>query len=178
MLAFRVKTTGVRQEQFINEAEKTTVQIIDVGGQKSERKKWMNQFDSVDLVIYFSSLDGYSLELHECDGNRLDDDLQLFRNLMLEVPQKKFWLFLQTKYDVLEKTLLVSPITNTYPEIPVDKAKDATFVAKFLQEKFDEIFDGQKIVFFTANMLVTDQLGVVWDTIRKYLMAGLLKAYV
>ena len=33
--------------------------MIDVGGQRSERKKWLNCFDSVQAIIYVVALSEY-----------------------------------------------------------------------------------------------------------------------
>ena len=37
-----------------------TFQIVDVGGQRSERRKWIHCFDDVKAIIYLASLSGYN----------------------------------------------------------------------------------------------------------------------
>jgi len=32
-------------------------QMVDVGGQRAERRKWLHHFDDVDAVIYLAALD-------------------------------------------------------------------------------------------------------------------------
>lgn len=39
--------------------------VIDVAGQKSQRKKWIHFFDSVTAVIFFMSLSSYCEILEE-----------------------------------------------------------------------------------------------------------------
>lgn len=34
-------------------------QLHDVGGRRSERKKWLNRFQDIDVVIFVVSLTGY-----------------------------------------------------------------------------------------------------------------------
>ena len=41
--------------------------IVDVGGQQSERKKWIHCFDGVNAVIFVSALNEYDLVLAEDD---------------------------------------------------------------------------------------------------------------
>ena len=41
--------------------------MIDVGGQRSERKKWLRCFDSIQAVIFIASLAEYDQVLAE-DG--------------------------------------------------------------------------------------------------------------
>jgi hypothetical protein len=76
-LRMRVRTTGVitqpltiRDKQF---------QIIDVGGQRSERKKWFNQFSNVTAVIFVTAISEFDQNLYEDDQtNRLQESLDLF----------------------------------------------------------------------------------------------------
>lgn len=50
MLRARIKTTGIRELHFaIKDIEFT---IVDVGGQRSERRKWIHCFDNVTSIIY------------------------------------------------------------------------------------------------------------------------------
>ncbi len=44
--------------------------IVDVGGQKSERKKWLHCFEGVDAVIFCVALSEYDLVLME-DGQKV-----------------------------------------------------------------------------------------------------------
>lgn len=34
--------------------------VVDVGGQRNERKKWMHCFDDVKAIVFFVSLAGYN----------------------------------------------------------------------------------------------------------------------
>ena len=39
--------------------------MFDVGGQRSERKKWIQCFDDVKAILYVVALSGYDMFLHE-----------------------------------------------------------------------------------------------------------------
>ena len=41
--------------------------IVDVGGQRSERKKWIHCFEDVTAILFFVALSAYDLGLRE-DG--------------------------------------------------------------------------------------------------------------
>lgn len=41
------------------------LRIVDVGGQRSERKKWIHCFEDVTAILFFVSLSAYDLGLRE-----------------------------------------------------------------------------------------------------------------
>ena len=41
--------------------------IVDVGGVRSERRKWIHGFDDVKAVLFVAALSGYDMTLNE-DG--------------------------------------------------------------------------------------------------------------
>ena len=43
------------------------LRIVDVGGQRSERKKWIHCFEDVTAILFFVALSAYDLGLRE-DG--------------------------------------------------------------------------------------------------------------
>jgi len=181
VLASRVITTGVVEQEFPIPKESLTIKIVDVGGQRSERRKWMSQFEGVDLVMYFSALDGYALQMHECEANRLVDDLRLFASLMLLVPQKKSWVFMQNKMDLFQKTLIEHPITAHFPdEIPKDKAQNVDFCVKFLEDRFRDKWVGerQNIRFYQTCGLDTNQIRLIWTEIKKNLTSQTVNNYI
>jgi len=73
----RGKTLGVVEMHF--EIENQTFTIVDVGGQRNERKKWIHCFEGVAAVIFVTSLSEYDQTLFE-DGttNRMLESLKLF----------------------------------------------------------------------------------------------------
>ena len=50
-------TTGIIEYPF--ELDKFTFRMVDVGGQRSERRKWIHCFDNVTSVIFLVSLSEY-----------------------------------------------------------------------------------------------------------------------
>ncbi|XP_065826477.1 guanine nucleotide-binding protein G(o) subunit alpha-like [Oscarella lobularis] len=77
-LRARVRTTGIIETNFRVGA--ITYRLFDVGGQRSERRKWIQCFDDVKAVLFVCALSGYDMTLYE-DGttNRLDESLTLFQ---------------------------------------------------------------------------------------------------
>ncbi|XP_015359299.2 guanine nucleotide-binding protein subunit alpha-15, partial [Marmota marmota marmota] len=63
VLRSRMPTTGINEYCF--SVQKTKLRIVDVGGQKSERKKWIHCFENVMALIYLASLSEYDQCLEE-----------------------------------------------------------------------------------------------------------------
>ena len=78
VLQSRVQTTGIVETSF--KSGNITYQIFDVGGQRSERRKWLHCFDDVKAVLFVASLSGYDMTLNE-DGttNQMEESLNLFQ---------------------------------------------------------------------------------------------------
>ncbi len=58
MIMARIRTTGIVVSEVIEKPYK--FEIVDVGGQRSERRKWIHCFDDVKAIIYLASLSGYN----------------------------------------------------------------------------------------------------------------------
>ena len=53
-----------------------TCRIVDVGGQRSERKKWIHCFEDVTAILFFVALSAYDLGLRE-EQAIVSDDISL-----------------------------------------------------------------------------------------------------
>lgn len=49
------------------------LRVYDVGGQRSERKKWIHCFDEVNAIIFIVALSEYDQTLHEDEHTVLVD---------------------------------------------------------------------------------------------------------
>eukprot|EP01084_Bolivina_argentea_P171328 296828_1 len=80
ILLVRSKSTGVTEQEYNFGA--TRVSVIDVGGQRSERKKWINCFAGVTAVIFVADLSCYNEVLYEdYYTNAMTDQLELFDDI-------------------------------------------------------------------------------------------------
>jgi G-protein alpha subunit len=58
--------------------------VVDVGGQRNERRKWIHCFDNVKAVVYLVGLSGYNQCLFEdASVNRMQESLRLFKQVRL-----------------------------------------------------------------------------------------------
>ena len=76
----RHRTTGVIEQKF--EIKGTHFHIFDVGGQRSERKKWIHCFEHVTAVIFVAALSSFNELMFEDDSqNALIDSIDLFEEI-------------------------------------------------------------------------------------------------
>lgn len=99
----RVRTSGIKEEDILIDEIKFTV--IDVGGQRGERRKWIHVFDNVTIVIFVAAISEYDQVLMEDDTkNRLLEALDLFEMIcQQEAFRKTNFLVMLNKYDLFEK---------------------------------------------------------------------------
>jgi hypothetical protein len=56
--------------------------MFDVGGQREERRKWIQCFNDVTAIIFVTACSGFNLVLIEDERqNRLKESLDLFKNI-------------------------------------------------------------------------------------------------
>eukprot|EP00485_Elphidium_margaritaceum_P023187 CAMPEP_0202711494 /NCGR_PEP_ID=MMETSP1385-20130828/23293_1 /ASSEMBLY_ACC=CAM_ASM_000861 /TAXON_ID=933848 /ORGANISM="Elphidium margaritaceum" /LENGTH=355 /DNA_ID=CAMNT_0049371241 /DNA_START=100 /DNA_END=1167 /DNA_ORIENTATION=+ len=116
ILLVRHRTTGVIEQTF--EIKGTMFHIFDVGGQKSERKKWIHCFESVTAVIFVAALSCYDEVMFEDDNqNAMIDSLILFEEIcnLRWFIHTSMILFLNKK-DLFETKIQKVPISVTFDE--------------------------------------------------------------
>ncbi|XP_054835307.1 guanine nucleotide-binding protein G(t) subunit alpha-2 isoform X2 [Eublepharis macularius] len=80
VLRSRVKTTGIIETKF--SVKDLNFRMFDVGGQRSERKKWIHCFEGVTCIIFCGALSAYDMVLVEDDEvNRMHESLHLFNSI-------------------------------------------------------------------------------------------------
>lgn len=57
ILRSRLKTTGITETVF--DLGSLTYRMFDVGGQRSERKKWIHCFENVTALLFLVAVSGY-----------------------------------------------------------------------------------------------------------------------
>lgn len=58
-----MKTTGITETTF--QVQGLEYRVLDVGGQRSERRKWIHCFENVTALIFIVSLSEYDQVLYE-----------------------------------------------------------------------------------------------------------------
>ncbi|EDO15265.1 hypothetical protein Kpol_461p19 [Vanderwaltozyma polyspora DSM 70294] len=116
ILKGRIKTTGITETDFSIGASK--FKVLDAGGQRSERKKWIHCFEGITAVCFVLALSEYDQMLFEDERvNRMHESIMLFDTLLNSkwFKDTPFILFLN-KMDLFEEKVRKVPIRKYFPD--------------------------------------------------------------
>ncbi|KJE93958.1 guanine nucleotide binding protein [Capsaspora owczarzaki ATCC 30864] len=117
MLRMRIVTTGIFETRF--QISGVQFHMFDVGGQRSERRKWIQCFGDVTAIIFVVAASAYDQVLREdASQNRLRESLELFQNIWKNrwLEKVSVILFLN-KEDLLEEKIRVKALpADEFPD--------------------------------------------------------------
>ncbi|KAJ9666844.1 Guanine nucleotide-binding protein alpha-2 subunit [Coniosporium apollinis] len=116
-----------------------SIHMFDVGGQRSERKKWIHCFENVTSIIFCVALSEYDqVLLEESSQNRMMESLVLFDSVVNSrwFMRTSIILFLN-KVDLFKQKLARSPLGNYFPDY--SGGNDVNRAAKYLLWRFNQV---------------------------------------
>ncbi|KAE8144960.1 guanine nucleotide binding protein, alpha subunit [Aspergillus avenaceus] len=137
VLRARTKTTGIYETRFT--MGQLSIHMFDVGGQRSERKKWIHCFENVTSIIFCVALSEYDqVLLEESNQNRMMESLVLFDSVVNSrwFMRTSIILFLN-KVDLFRQKLPRSPLSNYFPDY--SGGNDVNRAAKYLLWRFNQV---------------------------------------
>jgi len=147
LLLMRVRTTGIHRGRF--DIGGTKMEIVDVGGQRNERRKWFHQFEGVATVIFVTALNDFCKLCFE-DGktNRMNESLDLFsdigKNQYLEHATIVLFLNKRDLFDVVYATSR-EKMKEAFSDFTGDFDGDEAL--KFIEFKFRERISSKRDLF-------------------------------
>ncbi|KAF8961908.1 hypothetical protein BGZ46_001259 [Entomortierella lignicola] len=138
ILKCRVKSTGITETTFY--VGSLTYRMFDVGGQRSERKKWIHCFEGVTAVLFLVAISGYDQCLVEDkDSNQMEEAMMLFDQICNSqwFVDTSMILFLN-KMDIFRNKIAYSSIRDYFPDYdgPLDDVVQAT---DFFRKRFTRL---------------------------------------
>lgn len=80
ILRCRVLTSYIREIKF--KVKEVVFHMFDVGGQRDQRRKWIQCFSDATAIVFVTSLAGYNLFIREDNAtNRFQESLNLFKQV-------------------------------------------------------------------------------------------------
>lgn len=177
ILSTRTKTVGVI-EKNISINDELEFKLIDVGGQRSERRKWVSLFKGITLVIFLAAASDYNKLCYEDDEtNRMTENFSLFQEIVNNplFSQTPF-VILFNKMDVFrEKIEAGQSIKEAFPEY--DGAQNCDESIDFIKEKYKLArANFVRLDCFETMATDTEELSKVFDEIKK-IISGLIENY-
>ncbi|KAI6249797.1 Guanine nucleotide-binding protein alpha-2 subunit [Erysiphe necator] len=168
ILQARLRTTGITETVF--DLGTFKYRMFDVGGQRSERKKWIHCFENVNALIFLVAISGYDQCLAEDrEGNQMQEALMLWESIANSHWFKKSALILfLNKIDLFRSKVAHSPITKYgFTDFRGD-TKDASLTSKYFMDKFTSLSrsPSQEVYPHFTNATDTDLLKVTMASVQ------------
>ncbi|KAL7647477.1 UNVERIFIED_CONTAM: hypothetical protein RMT77_001073 [Armadillidium vulgare] len=178
ILRARAPTTGILEYPF--DLDSIIFRMVDVGGQRSERRKWIHCFENVTSIIFLVALSEYDQILFESDNeNRMEESKALFKTIITYpwFHNSSVILFLNKK-DLLEEKIMTSHLVDYFPQYD-GLQKDAIAAREFILRMFVDLNpDPEKIIYSHFTCATdTENIRFVFAAVKDTILQLNLKEY-
>ncbi|XP_071751004.1 guanine nucleotide-binding protein G(q) subunit alpha-like [Centroberyx gerrardi] len=178
VLRVRVPTTGIIEYPF--DLQNVVFRMVDVGGQRSERRKWIHCFEKVTSIMFLVALSEYDQVLVESvNENRMEESKALFRTIITYkwFKDSSVILFLN-KIDLLEEKIMFSHLVDYFPEYDGPQ-RDVKAGREFILKMFVDLNpDTEKIIYSHFTCATdTENIRFVFHAVKDYILQLNLKEY-
>ncbi|KAH8923340.1 guanine nucleotide-binding protein alpha-3 subunit [Atractiella rhizophila] len=170
----RTKTTGITETHF--KSGPLSIHMFDVGGQRSERKKWIHCFEAVTSIIFCVALSEYDqVLLEENSQNRMDESLLLFESVINSrwFIRTSIILFLN-KIDLFRAKLPRVPLNQYFPEY--SGGNDVGKAAKYILWRFNQLNRAKLSVYpHLTQATDTSNIRLVFAAVKETILQNALR---
>jgi len=179
----RFQSTGILEKKLA--IDNLHFNIFDLGGQKSERRKWMKCFGGVDAVVFVVSLSCYNEVMFEdTSTTQMEDAMQLFGDTL---NHKEFIktpiILLLNKTDLFAKKKIKDlPITidPLFEDLDGNNAHDFGQTTAFIKKKFESVNSrlSQDRILYVHLTCAMDNKNVrnVFESVKQIMLEQMRKA--
>jgi len=154
----RERTTAVISKDFKVKDSSRPLRVVDVGGQRNEREKWLHHFDNVRALIFVVALSAYDQKCAEDNETpRMDEALTLFEEIVNNkwFKDKDIILFLN-KEDLFAQKIKKTPISVFFHDCPADVRMDKDAAIEYIKGEFEKRIEGQERKYHPYVTCATD----------------------
>ncbi|XXQ39167.1 G-protein alpha subunit [Plasmodiophora brassicae] len=183
LIRVRVRTSGV-VDQLLTFSNMGPLRMVDVGGQRNERRKWAGMFEGATAVIFVTAISDYGSKCFEDDvTDRIADSLQVFGQVCAEpmLANAAVILFLN-KCDLFQQKLKTVPFADHFDDYFGDGGYSSA--GKYLKKRFMTVAEDAfkaigrpdrmlKVHFTTA--IDRDNVRKVFDDVKDAILTSALK---
>lgn len=150
--------------------------MIDIGGQRPERKNWIRTFEGVTTIIFCVSLSEYDqCLLEEPAQNRLLESFQLFQSIVTSrwFVHTSIVLFLNKK-DIFQRKISKIPLSDYFAEF--SGGQDYGRATDFIKQKFLGLnLNKLQIYPYLTEATDTNNINLVFAAVKETVLANSLK---
>lgn len=175
ILHVRAPTQGLVEYKF--EEKNADFRIIDVGGQRGQRLKWLRAFDGVKVVLFVVAISEYDQVLEESDDrNRLIESKLVFDQIVnCGYFSDSSLIVFFNKIDLLEEKIIYSDLAHTFPEFTGEK-RNADVAKKFIRDMFLKQQKKRNLYHHYTCATDTGNFKVVFKVVRETILQHYLRA--
>ena len=170
ILRCRVKTSSIIETHF--DCQGTKFRMIDVGGQRSERRKWIHCFQDITALIYVVAISEYDQFLAEAESvPRMVESMELFEELINSIWFRSIAIVLfLNKSDLFREKLLSQPFQNYFPSFT--GGSDYNSGIEFLSSAFQVLNKIPERTVFIHPTTATDTNNVqyVFSSVKEFVL--------
>jgi len=170
LLRSRVPTTGIIEYPF--DLDGIVFRMVDVGGQRSERRKWIHCFENVTSIIFLAVLSEYNQRLFESDESRMEESILLFKTIITYpwFNNSSIILFMNKK-DLLAEKIKKFHVVDFFPDYDGPKEDDVPAREFFLQKFLAVNPDAERGVYSHFTTAIdTENIKVVFCAVKDTIM--------
>ncbi|KAJ3224721.1 Guanine nucleotide-binding protein G(o) subunit alpha, partial [Chytriomyces hyalinus] len=175
ILKARIMTTTVTESNFKVDS-KTTLRVYDVGGQRSERKKWAPYFQDVKAIIFLIAISSYDQVCLEDESmNRMVENMNLFASICNHPMFKSTSMIVfMNKIDIFKEKLSKSPIAKYFPSFTGQNTYEDG--SAYFSERINELnkYPEKSIYIYFTWATDTSQISSVLATVNSILLGDAL----
>ena len=181
ILLERTPSTGIKEYMFTLKSggRKYSFRMMDVGGQKNERKKWIHAFERVNAVIFVAAISEFDQELEEEPGtNRLSGSVDLFQQVAkLEwfPPRDTSLILFLNKVDLFDSKIRSVAFSKHFPSYR-GRDNDGQSVKSFIEKMFFDLPAKRSIYPHFTCAIDTRQIKRVFDCVKSDLIDRHIKS--
>jgi len=174
ILNVRAKTTGIVETEFVHEG--LHFRMVDVGGQRNERKKWIHCFQEVTAIIFVVAVSEYDQTLEEdLVTNRMSESLKLFDDVVNNrwFASTAVVLFLNKK-DIFAKKIMKTSLKVCFPKFDGEDKNYTVGMSYILNQFMTTDQSGSKRNIYTHETCATDteNIRVVFGSVEDIFLKG------
>jgi GTPase SAR1 family protein len=172
ILHSRVRTTGIVEDTY--KIDGNIFKIFDVGGQRTERKKWIHCFSEVTAMLFVAALSAYNLKLYEEEStNRMAEALKLFHDMShLKWFEKTSIILFLNKTDLFKKEIKKTPLTVADCLKEYKGPQEYEPAAEFIKQRFEAEKPEDKRIFVHFTCATdSNTMKKVFDSTKEIVIA-------